>query len=103
MHDQVGKLELGPDHLARRGVLVRHLVMPGAFDETSSILKWLASELGPSTYVNLMSQYRPAGKVDERSYPDLNRHIPASEYSKGLELAEDLGLRLDRRAAIFRM
>ena len=103
MHEQVGYLEIGPDGLARRGVLVRHLLMPGAFDETRSILEWLASELGPNTYVNLMNQYRPAGKVDDRSYPDLNRHVPPSEYSKGLELAEDLGLRLDRRAATPRM
>ncbi len=97
MHDQVGRLEVGPDHLARRGVLIRHLMMPGAFDETASILEWLARELGPGTYVNLMDQYRPAGKVDDRRYAELNRRVPVAEYGKGLKLAEDLGLRLDRR------
>ncbi len=97
MHAQVGRLEPGPDGLARRGVLVRHLMMPDGFDETASILEWLARELGRGTYVNLMDQYRPAGKVDGRRYVELNRRVPAAEYARGLKLAEDLGLRLDRR------
>jgi putative pyruvate formate lyase activating enzyme len=99
MHDQVGPLEIDEAGLARRGLLVRHLMMPGCFDETASILGWLADELGPGTYVNLMDQYRPAGKVDGRRYPELNRRVPAAEYAKAVRLAEDIGLRLDRRAA----
>jgi putative pyruvate formate lyase activating enzyme len=75
MHRQVGRLEIGADGLARRGVLVRHLMMPGCLEETVSILRWLGEELGPGTYVNLMDQYRPAGKVDGRRYPDLNRTV----------------------------
>ncbi len=97
MHEQVGRLDVGPGGLARRGVLVRHLMMPGGLDETASILEWLARELGPGTYVNLMDQYRPAGKVDSRRYAELNRRVPAAEYAKSVKLAERLGLRLDRR------
>jgi putative pyruvate formate lyase activating enzyme len=63
MHRQVGTLVVGADGLARRGLIIRHLVMPGCLDETRSILEWIAAELGPDTYVNLMDQYRPAGKV----------------------------------------
>jgi putative pyruvate formate lyase activating enzyme len=100
MHLQVGSLELDAGGLARRGVLVRHLMMPGCFDETASILGWLADELGPGTYVNLMDQYRPAGKVDGRHYPELDRRVPAAEVQKAVALAERLGLRLDQRAAV---
>jgi len=99
MHGQVGLLEIDEVGLARRGVLVRHLMMPGCFEETASILGWLAEELGPGTYVNLMDQYRPAGQVDGRRYPELNSRVPAAEYAKAMILAEELGLRLDRRAA----
>jgi len=99
MHDQVGPLEIDEAGLARRGLLVRHLMMPGCFDETASILRWLAEELGPGTYVNLLDQYRPAGKVDGRRYPELHRRVPAADHAKAVRLAGDLGLRLDRRAA----
>jgi putative pyruvate formate lyase activating enzyme len=88
MHDQVGPLEIDAAGLARRGLLVRHLMMPGCFDETASILGWLADELGPGTYVNLMDQYRPAGKVDGRRYPELNRRVPVAEYAKAVRLAD---------------
>jgi putative pyruvate formate lyase activating enzyme len=98
MHDQVGPLRLDANGLARRGVLVRHLMMPGCPDETESILRWLADELGPDTYVNLMDQYRPGGKVDGRRYPELNRGIDRAEYRRASELAQSLGLRLDHRS-----
>ena len=63
MHRQVGPLKLGPDGLARRGVLVRHLVMPGQEDEAAAIFEWLAREVSPYTYVNVMGQYRPQYQV----------------------------------------
>jgi putative pyruvate formate lyase activating enzyme len=47
--------------MARRGLLVRHLVMPGLLDETEAILRFVATELGPGTYVNVMAQYYPRG------------------------------------------
>ena len=65
-HPQVGDLHIAPDGLARRGVLVRHLVMPGQSEESSAILSWLASDLSHDMYVNVMAQYRPAGKVGTR-------------------------------------
>ncbi|MDK1292895.1 MAG: radical SAM protein, partial [Actinomycetota bacterium] len=71
MHRQVGPLVMDADGLAQRGVLLRHLVMPGLLDETRSILEWIAEELGTDTYVNLMAQYYPAGKVAADRYPEL--------------------------------
>src|SRR2546422_3634681 len=63
MHRQVGPFAFDAEGLARRGLLVRHLVMPGALEETREILAWVARELGPDTYVNVMDQYRPEGRV----------------------------------------
>ena len=101
MHRQVGRLRVTADGLAARGVLLRHLVMPGALDETRAILEWVARELGPDTYINLMDQYRPAGKVGAGRYAELNRRLRSDEFAEALRIADALGLRrLDRRSAI---
>jgi len=97
MHDQVGDLVIGADGLARRGLLIRHLVMPGALDETKAILEWIATELSPNSYVNLMDQYRPAGKVGGGKYPELDRRVPSAEFREAVAFAEGLGLSLDER------
>ncbi|HEX2102910.1 MAG TPA: radical SAM protein [Solirubrobacteraceae bacterium] len=97
MHRQVGELVLDDDGLARRGLLVRHLVMPGLVDETEAILRWIAEELGPDTYVDVMAQYYPAGRTGE--FPEIDRHLYRSEFERALALADELGLRrLDRRS-----
>jgi putative pyruvate formate lyase activating enzyme len=98
MHEQVGPLTFDGHGLARRGVLIRHLVMPGALDETRAILEWIVSELGPDSYVNLMDQYYPAGKVTADKYPELNRRLSSAEFRQAQQIAADLGLRrLDQR------
>jgi len=97
MHEQVGPLVVGADGLARRGLLVRHLVMPGMLEETEAILTWIATELGSDTYVNLMDQYRPSGKVGGDVHPEIDRPLERSEFHAAREIARDLGLRLDRR------
>ncbi len=98
MHEQAGPLVLGADGLARRGVLLRHLVMPGWLDDTRAILEWVAHELGPETYVNLMDQYHPAGVVGAERHPELNRRLTPEEFRQAVRMARDLGLRrLDRR------
>jgi len=97
MHAQVGTLVFGEDGLARRGLLIRHLVMPGFLDETRNILEWIASELGPETYVNLMDQYYPAGKVSSERYSEINRKVSSREFLEAKQIARRLGLRLDSR------
>jgi putative pyruvate formate lyase activating enzyme len=98
MHEQVGPLVFNEDGLARRGVLIRHLVMPGGLDETREILQWIASTLGPDTYVNLMDQYYPAGKVNGERFAEINRRLTSAEYRQALMMAQDFGLRrLDAR------
>ncbi|WP_428936734.1 radical SAM protein [Fontivita pretiosa] len=101
MHRQVGDLVLDEHGLARRGLLLRHLVMPGAIEETRQILHWVARELSPNTYVNLMDQYHPAGKVSARFYSELNRRVTRQEMEQAYRAAREAGLwRLDSRRAM---
>lgn len=63
MHRQVGDLVIDAHGIARRGLLVRHLVMPEGLAETGKIMHFLAQEISPATYVNVMGQYRPCGQI----------------------------------------
>ena len=92
MHRQVGDLEAGADGLARRGLLVRHLLMPGQGEETAAILGFLATEISPSTYVNIMAQYHPCGQAER--FPELCRGVSGAEYRQALACARSLGLTL---------
>ncbi|MEW6749785.1 MAG: radical SAM protein [Candidatus Latescibacterota bacterium] len=91
MHRQVGDLLVDRDGLARRGVLVRHLVMPGAGEDTRVILRFLAG-LSADTYVNLMAQYRPANRVCAARHPELNRRPRLDEVAAAYRAAEEAGL-----------
>ena len=103
MHRQVGALELDERGIAVRGVLLRHLVMPGLPDETAAILRWIAAELGPDTYLNLMGQYRPEGLVRDGDFPEIARRPRGCELAGALDLANELGLRrLDAGSALLR-
>lgn len=94
MHRQVGDLVLDEHGLAVRGLLVRHLVLPGDRAGTAQVLGWIASEISPATYVNLMDQYRPCYRAGE--HPPLDRGIAPDEYRRARELAASFGLdRLD--------
>lgn len=99
MHRQVGPLRLDERGLAKRGLLVRHLVMPGLVVETREILRWIATEVSPHTYVNVMDQYYPAGKVGrDPKYDAIDRHIFEEELAEALGAARETGLyRIDKR------
>lgn len=98
MHRQVGALIIGEDGLARRGVLLRHLVMPGGVAGTKEVMDWLARELSPHTYVNIMEQYHPAGRVSSQKFSEINRRITSWEYEEAVRMARQAGLhRFDRR------
>lgn len=98
MHRQVGDLKMDEDGLARRGVLVRHLVLPGGAAGTREITRFLAEEISIHTYVNIMAQYRPAGKVRPGLFDEINRPITGGEYEQAFAAAGDAGLyRFDER------
>ena len=100
MHRQVGDLLLDENGLALRGLLLRHLVMPGGIGSTREIMEWVARELSPDTYVNVMAQYYPAGKVSSREYVEINRPVATDEFREALQAARAAGLwRLDGRQA----
>lgn len=99
MQRQVGVLTLGEGGVAERGVLVRHLVMPGYLEESAAIFAWLAETLSPETYVNVMGQYRAAHRVGEQDaagqprYPRLEGWLGQADYRAALEAASRAGLR----------
>mmetsp|Transcript_21839 Transcript_21839/g.10258 ORF Transcript_21839/g.10258 Transcript_21839/m.10258 type:complete len:154 (+) Transcript_21839:108-569(+) len=96
MHRQKGDLEINEQGLAVRGLLVRHLVMPGHLDETEGILDFLANEVSVKTYINIMDQYRPCHKAF--GVHPINRPLSAEEYQQALEMADRKGLHnLDQR------
>lgn len=92
MHRQVGDLVMDEDGIALRGVLVRHLVMPQDVSNTQLVMHKLAA-ISPDTFVNIMGQYHPAGKVpnDER-YHLINRRPQRTEIVQAYELAREAGL-----------
>ncbi|MGQ9502312.1 MAG: radical SAM protein [Anaerolineae bacterium] len=94
MHRQVGDLVVDENGLARRGLLVRHLILPEDLAGTARIVEFLAREISPHTYLNLMDQYRPAYKACE--YPELSRRITRAEWDEAVAWARKAGLyRLD--------
>jgi putative pyruvate formate lyase activating enzyme len=98
MHRQVGDLVLDERGIARRGLLVRHLVMPGGVSGTETVLRFLAGEVSRNTYVNIMDQYRPCYRAFE--HPPLDRPLRRDEFAQAIAAAERLGLqRLDEHRA----
>jgi putative pyruvate formate lyase activating enzyme len=96
MHRQVGELATDDQEIALRGLLVRHLVLPIGIAGTAETVKFLADEISPQTYVNVMSQYRPAYRA--REYPELSRPPSSAELEEAVTLAREAGLsRLDER------
>ena len=96
MHRQVGDLVLDERGVARRGLLVRHLVLPADLANTRKVLSFIVKEISATTYVNLMDQYHPCHRAHE--YPPLDRPLTREEYLRAVAVAREVGLtRLDAR------
>lgn len=94
MARQVGPLALDRRGIARRGLLVRHLVMPGNASTTREVIDFLAGEIGAETYLNLMDQYRPCGRALE--FPEIGRRTTSGEWTDARDHALGRGMtRLD--------
>lgn len=89
MHRQVGDLVV-VDGVAVRGLIIRHLVLPDGLAGTAEVMRFIAQELSPHSYVNVMAQYRPEHRAHR--YPQLSRRITAREYQEALRLAREQGL-----------
>ncbi len=90
MHRQVGDLTLDDRGVAERGLLIRHLVLPNGLAGTAAIVQFLAREISPNTYLNLMDQYRPCYQAV--NHPELGRRITEKEYRQAQEHAAEAGL-----------
>lgn len=96
MHRQVGDLLLDDKGIALKGLLVRHLVLPQGLAGTKEVMHFLAEEISKNTYVNIMDQYHPCGRIAHDS--PLNRSITREEYDQAVETAKKEGItRLDKR------
>jgi putative pyruvate formate lyase activating enzyme len=90
MHRQVGVAREDADGIIRRGLMIRHLVMPNRTAGSQEIMAWIAGHLPKDTYVNIMAQYRPLHKAFD--YPEIARKITREEYREVVKKARDLGL-----------
>ncbi|MFY9141165.1 MAG: radical SAM protein [Thermacetogeniaceae bacterium] len=86
MHQQVGDLVLDKEGIAIKGLLIRHLVMPGGLAGTASLMKFIAEEISPKSWINIMNQYYPTYLAHR--YPEINRRITYKEYLEALKAAE---------------
>ncbi len=90
MFRQVGNLVLDQNGVATRGVIIRHLVLPGGLSGTERVMKFLAEEISKDVFISLMSQYFPAYKANENR--DINRRISEKEYDEAYEIKMKYGL-----------
>ena len=90
MHRQVGVAQFNPDEIIEKGLLIRHLVLPNKLSGTAEIMAFIARELGPDTYISLMSQYFPCHKA--KDYPELTRRLTLEEYQEAMDIMHSYGL-----------
>ncbi len=90
MYRQVGNLVLDENGIAKKGLIIRHLVLPNGLSGTDGIMKFLAEEVSRDVYISLMSQYFPAHKAHE--FKELSRRITAGEYDEACKIMEKYGL-----------
>ena len=100
MHRQVGDLVIDGQGIAQKGLLIRHLVLPEGLAGTGQAMRFLAKEISPNSYVNIMTQYRPCGRASE--VHALRRTITQEEYQEAIQAAHKEGItRLDERKRVF--
>ena len=90
MVSQIGKVELDSNGIIKKGVVVRHLLLPGHVEESMRVLDYLHSEYGDGIYISIMSQFTPNGNLDK--YPEINRKVTKYEYDKLVEYADKIGI-----------
>ncbi|MGE5544822.1 MAG: radical SAM protein [Bacillota bacterium] len=94
MHRQVGDLQVNERGEAVRGLLIRHLVMPGGLAGTAELMQFIARDISPSSWINIMDQYHPAYLAHR--YPEIARSVTRQEYQEALRAAR-------RASQVFRL
>jgi putative pyruvate formate lyase activating enzyme len=90
MFKQVGNLVLDEEGIAKRGLIIRHLVFPSGLSGTEGVMKFLSEEISREVFVSLMAQYFPAYKANEIT--ELSRRITVEEYEEARQIMEKRGL-----------
>ena len=90
MHRQVGDLTMDGRGIARRGLLIRHLVMPSNTADSGEIMRFIAGEISVNSYVNIMDQYRPCYQAHR--FEEIDRRITAKELAEAVDAARTAGL-----------
>lgn len=90
MYNQVGAISFDSNGIIRKGVIVRHLVLPGLVEEAKKIIKYLYDEYGDNIYISIMNQYTV---VNKSKYDNLNRNLTLEEYEEVIDYAYDIGVR----------
>lgn len=93
MHEQQPQNLFDAEGMMKKGLIIRHLVLPCNLDETRKVLMWIAEQLGTETIVSLMGQYVPMGEVCNERYAEINRVLTAREYHTAQKLLLDLGFK----------
>ncbi len=90
MYNQVGSPVLDSSGIIKKGLVIRHLILPGHVKESISILDWVSENLPQEVYVSLMSQYTPY--YNAKNFPEINRPITRNEYYRAVNHLYKLGL-----------
>jgi putative pyruvate formate lyase activating enzyme len=94
MQRQVRDLVLDINGIAQRGLIIRHLILPEGLAGTGEVMRFIANEISPDAYVNIMDQYRPCYKAyNNPHYPAMGRRITNIEFEEALRIAEEEGLK----------
>ena len=100
MHRQVGDLVTDESGIAKRGLVIRHLVLPEGLAGTREIMRFVATQISPNSYVNIMTQYRPCGRAAE--IKELSVFPSKADFREAIKAATDEGLtRLDQPRRVF--
>ncbi|MBQ8495945.1 MAG: radical SAM protein [Clostridia bacterium] len=91
MFSQVGEPVFDENGMMKKGMIVRHLVLPKHTDDSMAVLQYLHETYGDSIYISIMNQYTPCRKFPE--YPELSRKLTTYEYRKVVKFAESIGIR----------
>ena len=90
MFRQVGEPEFDERGMMKKGIIVRHLLLPGCMEDSKTVLKYLYETYGNSIFISIMNQYTPLSHVEK--YPELNRRITEEEYEEVVDYALELGI-----------
>lgn len=90
MYEIVGKPEFDERGIIKKGMIVRHLLLPGCIKDSKAVIKYIYDRFGNNVYISIMSQYTPLREIKE--YPNLNRKVYPAEYKRLVDYAVEIGV-----------